>query len=46
MQVSQGRTPEASRIVAAFEDPRVEIGRNRNLFHTQIAPHEDMTPYG
>jgi hypothetical protein len=39
MHVSQGRTPEASRIVAVIEDPGVEMGRNRNGLHSWIAPY-------
>jgi hypothetical protein len=37
--VSQGRTPEASQIVAAIEDPGVEMGRNQNGLHSWIAPY-------
>jgi transposase InsO family protein len=37
MPESQGRTPEASQITAAIEDPRMEKGRNQNRFHSQIA---------
>jgi hypothetical protein len=32
MPASQSRTPEASQIVAAIEDPGVEMGRNRMDF--------------
>jgi hypothetical protein len=37
--VSQGRTLEASQIVVAIEDPRMEMGRDRNEFHSWIAPY-------
>jgi hypothetical protein len=30
------RTPEASQIVATIEDPRMEMGRNRNGFHSWL----------
>jgi hypothetical protein len=37
--VSQGRTPQASRIVLAVEDPGMEMRRNRNGLHSWIAPY-------
>jgi hypothetical protein len=39
MPVSQSRTLHASWIVAAIEDPGVEMGRNRNGLHSWIAPN-------
>jgi hypothetical protein len=38
MLVSQGRTPEASRIIA-IEDPGMEMAGDRNGFHSWIAPY-------
>jgi hypothetical protein len=38
MPASQGETLEASRIVATIEDPRMEMGGDRNGFHSWIAP--------
>jgi hypothetical protein len=32
----QGKAPEASRIIAAIEDPRVEMGRDWNGLHSRI----------
>jgi hypothetical protein len=37
--VSQDRLPEASQIVATIEDPGMEMGGNRNGFHSWIAPY-------
>jgi hypothetical protein len=34
MPESQGRTPEASWITAAIQDPRMGMGRNLNGFHS------------
>jgi hypothetical protein len=39
MLASQRRTLEASQIVTTIEDPRVEMGRNQNGFHSWIAPY-------
>jgi hypothetical protein len=39
MPESQGRTLEASRIIAAIEDPIMEMGRNRKGFHSRIVPY-------
>jgi hypothetical protein len=39
MPMSQGRTPEARRIVAAIEDPGMKMGRNQNSLHSWIAPY-------
>jgi hypothetical protein len=39
MSKGESRTPDASRITATFEDPRMEIGRNQNGFHSWIASH-------
>jgi hypothetical protein len=43
MSVCQGRTLEANWIVAAFEDARVKMGRNRNAFQSRIAPYASRT---
>jgi hypothetical protein len=37
MPANQGRTPEASWIVATTEDLRIEMGGDRNGFHSWIA---------
>jgi hypothetical protein len=39
MPMSQGRTPEASQIVAAIEDLRMEMGKNQNGFHSWVAAY-------
>jgi hypothetical protein len=39
MLASQGSTSEASWIVTAIEDPKVEMGRNWNGFHSWTAPY-------
>jgi hypothetical protein len=37
--MSQGITPEASWIVATIEDRGMEMGGDRNGFHSWIAPY-------
>jgi hypothetical protein len=39
MPMSQGRAPEASQIVVAIEDTRMEMGGDRNGFHSWIASY-------
>jgi hypothetical protein len=35
----ESRTPETSQITATSENSRVEVGRNRNGFHSLIASY-------
>jgi hypothetical protein len=37
MPASQSKAPKVSQIIVAIEDPGMEMGRNRNGFHSQIA---------
>jgi hypothetical protein len=39
LHIPNSRTPNASRIVTAIEDSRVEMRRNQNVFHNWIAPY-------
>jgi hypothetical protein len=38
MPASQSRNLEANQIIAAIEDPKMEMGRNRNGFLSGIDP--------